>query len=172
MIENLRLLNTLAKLERASLDWHKLLTEIYWPKSSKASLYILKDPEVIEELKASIYKNLLRALSCFSDGHSYQSIFDGKSDPRKADNSKVSIRVGKGFIPDILGALKLGIWLEDWCAGLDQTAGNCYDTQSLRWGNRIGYIIMLARSRLKQLMAGSINSVKYILNIQPIGRIK
>ncbi len=45
----------------------------------------------------------------------------------------VTITFEKGTISHLLGALRLGMWLEEWCAGLVQTAIGTYDSHSLKW---------------------------------------
>lgn len=60
---------------------------------------------------------------------------------------QVIIKLKRWQIPYLLGAARLGIWTEDWCAGLDQTRANCYDTHSARWICRIDYIIDLIKNQ-------------------------
>lgn len=53
----------------------------------------------------------------------------------------VTIKLKDWQIPLALGAMRLGIWLEDWCAALVQTDINSYDTHSGRWILQVGSII-------------------------------
>jgi hypothetical protein len=54
---------------------------------------------------------------------------------------EVTIKLKKWQIPYLLGAARLGIWNEDWCAGLIQTAINSYDTHSARLIMKVAYIL-------------------------------
>lgn len=54
---------------------------------------------------------------------------------------EATIKLKKWQIPYLLGAARLGIWCEDWCAGIIQTAINSYDTHSGRWIMKVGYIL-------------------------------
>ena len=46
---------------------------------------------------------------------------------------KITIEVTDRQLSYLFGAIRLGVWLEDWCAGLSQTAINTYDTHSYKW---------------------------------------
>ena len=50
---------------------------------------------------------------------------------------KITIEVTERELSYLLGAIRLGVWLEDWCAGLAQTAINSYDTHSIKWCIRV-----------------------------------
>lgn len=68
--------------------------------------------------------------------------------PNNDDLEKeVIIKLKKWQIPYLLGAARLGIWCEDWCAGLIQTACNSYDTHSGKWILKVGYIIDLIKEQ-------------------------
>lgn len=54
---------------------------------------------------------------------------------------EVVIKLKKWQVEKLLGAARLGIWAEDWCAALIQTNINSYDTHSGRWILRVGYVI-------------------------------
>ncbi len=58
------------------------------------------------------------------------------------DQQLVTITIDKRFIPCLLGALRLGVWLEDWCACLVQSAIGTYDSHSRRWCNTIIHLIV------------------------------
>jgi len=53
----------------------------------------------------------------------------------------VVIKLKKWQIPRLLGAMRLGIWAEDWCAALVQSGINTYDTHSGMWIFSVGTII-------------------------------
>ena len=53
----------------------------------------------------------------------------------------VVIKLKKWQIPRLLGAMRLGIWTEDWCAALVQSGINTYDTHSGMWIFSVGTII-------------------------------
>lgn len=40
-------------------------------------------------------------------------------------------------IPALLGAIELGIMLENWCAAIVQRDLNTYDTASIKWARRV-----------------------------------
>lgn len=62
--------------------------------------------------------------------------------PNNDDLEKeVTIKLKKWQVPYLLGAVRLGIWNEDWCAGLVQTGINTYDTHSARWVGRVVFVI-------------------------------
>ena len=46
---------------------------------------------------------------------------------------KITIEVTDRELSYLFGAIRLGVWLEDWCACLSQTAVDTYDTHSSRW---------------------------------------
>jgi len=46
---------------------------------------------------------------------------------------RITIEVTDRELSYLFGAIRLGVWLEDWCAGLSQTAINTYDTHSYKW---------------------------------------
>lgn len=46
---------------------------------------------------------------------------------------KITIEVTDRELSYLFGAIRLGVWLEGWCAGLTQTVINSYDTHSYRW---------------------------------------
>jgi len=50
---------------------------------------------------------------------------------------KITIEVTDRELSYLFGAIRLGVWLEDWCAGLVQTAINSYDTHSIKWCVRV-----------------------------------
>lgn len=43
-------------------------------------------------------------------------------------------------VPRLLGALRLGILLEDWCASIVQNSINTFDHHSERWTSSVDYI--------------------------------
>lgn len=57
------------------------------------------------------------------------------------EEREVTIKLKAWQIPHLLGAARLGIWLEDWCGALVQTEINTYDTHSGKWILRLAYII-------------------------------
>lgn len=59
----------------------------------------------------------------------------------KEQESEVNIKLKGWQIPYLLGACRLGIWAEDWCAGLMQTASGSYDTHSAKWIFKVSDII-------------------------------
>lgn len=56
-------------------------------------------------------------------------------------DKEVVIKLKAWQVPYLLGAARLGIWAEDWCASLTQTNVNCYDTHSGKWILKVGHII-------------------------------
>jgi len=59
----------------------------------------------------------------------------------KSQEDIVTIKLEKWSIKYLLGALRLGINAEDWCAGLTMTSINSYDTHSGKWIMRIAFLI-------------------------------
>ena len=59
----------------------------------------------------------------------------------KEQESEVIIKLKGWQIPYLLGACRLGIWAEDWCAVLMQTASGSYDTHSAKWIFKVSHII-------------------------------
>ncbi len=59
----------------------------------------------------------------------------------KQENKLVTIKLEKYLIPSLLGALELGLTCEAWCAELEQTKLNSYDTHSVKWANRVSNAI-------------------------------
>lgn len=60
---------------------------------------------------------------------------------KEQKDKEVTIKLGALQIPYLLGAARLGIWAESWCAALSQTEFGSYDTHSGRWILQVGYII-------------------------------
>lgn len=54
---------------------------------------------------------------------------------------EVVIKLKAWQVENLLGAARLGIWAEHWCAVLVQSNINTYDTHSARWILSVGYII-------------------------------
>jgi hypothetical protein len=52
----------------------------------------------------------------------------------------VTIKLEKWQVKHLIGAMRLGIWSQDWCATLVQTISVC-DTDSLRWMANVNYLI-------------------------------
>lgn len=60
---------------------------------------------------------------------------------RKIQEDKdVVIRLKDWQVPRLLGALRLGILLEDWCASIVQNSINTFDRHSERWTSSVDYI--------------------------------
>ncbi len=55
----------------------------------------------------------------------------------KQHQETVTISLPKESISSLLGALRLGIWLENWCANLCMTGIGTYDSHSWRWSKHI-----------------------------------
>lgn len=61
---------------------------------------------------------------------------------RQRCNQKYAyIKLEKWQVPYLLGATRLGIRTEDWCAYLVQTCIGTYDTDSAKWILAVGHII-------------------------------
>jgi hypothetical protein len=54
---------------------------------------------------------------------------------------KITLELTDRQLSYLFGAIRLGVWLEDWCAGLSQTAVDTYDTHSFRWCMPILWIL-------------------------------
>ncbi len=50
---------------------------------------------------------------------------------------KLTIVATEWELSELFGAIRLGVWLEDWCATLTQTAIDSYDTHSYKWCMRV-----------------------------------
>jgi hypothetical protein len=50
---------------------------------------------------------------------------------------KLTIEATKWELSELFGAVRLGVWLEDWCATLTQAAIDSYDTHSYKWCMRV-----------------------------------
>lgn len=55
----------------------------------------------------------------------------------EGDKIKFTLELAERDLVELFGAIRLGVWLEDWCATLSQSAsGNC-DTSSYKWCMRV-----------------------------------
>lgn len=61
-------------------------------------------------------------------------------------NAKVAVKLEKWQIPYLLGAIRLGIFVEHWSASLTYSIG-CSDSHSLRWKNIVTDIITTIREQ-------------------------
>jgi hypothetical protein len=59
----------------------------------------------------------------------------------------VTITMERRRIPHLLGALRLGIWLEGACAELSHSAYQCYDSVSRRWCGDVADTIEAIKSQ-------------------------
>lgn len=50
---------------------------------------------------------------------------------------KITFEATDSELAELFGAIRLGVWLEDWCASLSQTAIESYDTNSYKWCMRV-----------------------------------
>ena len=53
----------------------------------------------------------------------------------------VMISIPKAYVPHLLGALRLGLRLENWCASLCMTEIGTYDSWSRHWSGNISHMI-------------------------------
>lgn len=91
------------------------------------------------------------------------------------DEQEVTIKLKVWQVKHLLGASRLGIWAEDWCAALWQTAHDSYDTHSGKWMCRIGYIIDQIKSQTGVTEedteygdADELNTIQTLVNAQCI----
>lgn len=56
------------------------------------------------------------------------------------EDKDVIIHLKDWQVPRLLGALRLGILLEDWCASIVQNSINTFDHHSERWTSSVDYI--------------------------------
>ncbi len=59
----------------------------------------------------------------------------------------VTISLNKKNIASMLGALRMGSWLENWCAGLTMASMGTCDTRSMRWRASIEFMIEQIKSQ-------------------------
>ncbi|EKD57580.1 MAG: hypothetical protein ACD_57C00224G0003 [uncultured bacterium] len=60
---------------------------------------------------------------------------------QRSNQNCVRIKLEKWQIPYLLGAARLGLSAEDWCAALIQTSMGTYDTHSAKWILAVAHII-------------------------------
>ena len=91
----------------------------------------------------------------------------------KEQESEVIIKLKGWQIPYLLGACRLGIWAEDWCAGLMQTASGSYDTHSNKWIFKVAHIIDTIKQQsdfdIEETEYGNdevLNAIDYLIDAQ------
>lgn len=70
-----------------------------------------------------------------------KEVINMNKNQEKQEEKQVTVKLGASQIPYLLGAARLGIWAESWCATYSQTEFGSYDTHSRRWILQVGYII-------------------------------
>lgn len=66
---------------------------------------------------------------------------------RQNPEQELTIKLRRWQIPFLLGALRLGIWNQDWSAALVQSSIGTYDTHAAKWILRVGSIIQQVKNQ-------------------------
>lgn len=53
----------------------------------------------------------------------------------------LTLTAPKQYFSELFGAVRLGVWLEDWCATLEQCSIDTADTRSYKWCMRVLWML-------------------------------